>query len=115
MSKFLVSLAFAVSAVAAPAMSYAQSNQPVTRAEVRADLVRLEKAGYKPAVNDDATYPADIQAAEAKVAASYAATHGTSDVGGAALTGASASGSKVSAASRNCVGPADYCVPYFGS
>lgn len=108
MNKFLVSLAFAASALAAPALSYAQTNAPVTRAEVRADLVRLEQAGYNPAINDDATYPADIQAAEAKVAARHASTSGSNDVGGLAQTGMSASGAK-------CVGPASFCVPYFGS
>ena len=57
-------------ALAAPALSFAQSEQaPLTRAEVRADLIRLEQAGYQPGRGDDATYPRDIQAAEAKVAA----------------------------------------------
>jgi hypothetical protein len=56
--------------LAVPAVSsFAQSNEPLTRAEVKAQLVQIEKAGYNPAANDDATYPADIQAAEAKVAA----------------------------------------------
>ena len=55
--------------VALPALAFAQSTPgPVTRAEVRADLIRVEKAGYNPFGND-ANYPVDIQAAEAKVAA----------------------------------------------
>lgn len=49
-----------------PLASFAQSSQPVSRAQVRAELVRLEKAGYSPAAVD-ATYPADIQAARARV------------------------------------------------
>src|SRR3954465_14872448 len=69
MKKILVSLAVAVSALAAPALSFAQSNGPLTRAEVRADLVRVEQAGYNPAVASDPHYPDDIQAAEAKIAA----------------------------------------------
>lgn len=61
-------------ALAAPALSFAQGEQvPLTRAEVRADLIRLEQAGYQPGHGDDATYPQDIQAAEAKVAAQDAA------------------------------------------
>jgi Domain of unknown function (DUF4148) len=61
--------ALAIGAVLSiPPMSYAQSNQPVTRAEVRAELVQLEKAGYNPA-SDQTQYPRNIQAAEAKVAA----------------------------------------------
>ncbi|MHA7683816.1 DUF4148 domain-containing protein [Cupriavidus sp. PET2-C1] len=61
-------------ALAVPALSFAQSEPaPLTRAEVRADLIRLEQAGYQPGRGDDATYPQDIQAAEAKVAAQAAA------------------------------------------
>lgn len=62
--------AVAIAAIlAAPVASFAQSNQPLTRAEVRAQLVQLEKAGYRPAAGRDPYYPADIQAAEARVAA----------------------------------------------
>ncbi len=44
------------------------SAQPstVTRAQVRADLIQLERAGYQPA-SKGLHYPADIQAAEAKI------------------------------------------------
>ena len=42
MKKIFVCLALAAGTLAAPALSFAQSNGPVTRAEVRADLVRLE-------------------------------------------------------------------------
>jgi hypothetical protein len=49
-----------------PHMSFAQtSNPPVTRAQVHAQLVQLEKAGYKPS---KAHYPDDILAAEKRVA-----------------------------------------------
>jgi hypothetical protein len=51
-----------------PPMCYAQSNQPVTRAQVRSELVQLEKAGYDPS-SDQTQYPRNIQAAEAKVSA----------------------------------------------
>ncbi|KDP85235.1 DUF4148 domain-containing protein [Cupriavidus basilensis] len=62
-------------ALAAPALSFAQSAQaPLSRAEVRADLIRLEQAGYQPGRGDDANYPQDIQAAEAKVQAEDAAS-----------------------------------------
>jgi hypothetical protein len=95
--KSLVHAVIVVSALAAPVVSFAQSNAPVTRAEVRAQLVQLEKAGYDPAHNDP-EYPADIQAAEARVAAENAAatanagtrgygpgTGGTSQSGGPAV------------------------------
>lgn len=57
--------------LALPAMAFAQStvqNGAETRAQVRADLIAVEKAGYDPALSND-NYPADIQAAEAKVSA----------------------------------------------
>ena len=57
--------AVAIAAVlAAPVASFAQSSQqPVTRAEVRNELIQLERAGYNPAVSNDPYYPADVQAA----------------------------------------------------
>jgi len=86
--------AVAIAAVlAAPIASFAQTNQPVTRAQVRAELVQLEKAGYNPSRNDDATYPAEIQAAEARVAAQNDASSGV----GGVVSGSSASGAPVSA------------------
>jgi hypothetical protein len=51
--------------VTAPTVSFAQtSNDPTTRAQVKAQLVQLEHAGYKPS---KLHYPADIQAAEARM------------------------------------------------
>jgi hypothetical protein len=68
---------FAVLAAAVltiPAIASAQqSDTGLTRAQVRAELVQLEHAGYNPhrvTVN----YPADIQAAEAKVRLSNGVT-----------------------------------------
>jgi Domain of unknown function (DUF4148) len=70
---------------AIPAVSFAQSNQPVTRAQVRAELIQLEKAGYNPS-GDQTQYPKNIEAAQARVnaengisASSYgSSTNGTS-------------------------------------
>jgi Domain of unknown function (DUF4148) len=82
--KSLIYVALVASALAAPVLSFAQeSNGPVTRAEVRADLVRLEKAGYRPGVKD-VNYPADIQAAEARVQAQDGTTQNNTAVGGVA-------------------------------
>ncbi|MGA3247689.1 MAG: DUF4148 domain-containing protein [Paraburkholderia sp.] len=78
--KFLIKAVALAVVIAAPVASFAQSNQPLTRAEVRSQLVQLENAGYHPGDGDQNTYPVQIQAAEAKVAAENAAT----DVGGAA-------------------------------
>lgn len=47
-----------------PTLSYAQSSDAtLSRAQVRAELVQLEKAGYQPAA-DDMEYPHDLRAAE---------------------------------------------------
>jgi hypothetical protein len=87
-------------ALAIPAVSFAQSNQPLTRAEVKAQLVQLEKAGYNPSL-DRTTYPAEIQAAETKVAAQNSQSYG--GVAG----GVSASGSVPALAGATAQ-------PYFG-
>lgn len=129
--KTLIGLSLAVSALLGPALSFAQtSNTPLTRAEVYADLVRVEHAGYNPSVSDDSTYPADIQAAEAKIAAQDAVPVATASTDaqpaaavttgeGAAMTGSSASGMREPMKSKThdneCVGPVDYCTPFFGS
>ncbi|RQZ20566.1 DUF4148 domain-containing protein [Burkholderia sp. Bp9031] len=66
--KSLIKAVALAALVAAPVVSFAQSNQqPLTRAQVRAELVQLEKAGYNP--NDWMNYPENIQAAQAKIAA----------------------------------------------
>jgi hypothetical protein len=64
--KTLVKFAVVAAAIAVPALSFAQSNEPVTRAQVRAELAQLEKAGYSP--NDWMNYPANLQRAEVIVA-----------------------------------------------
>ncbi|KAF1038724.1 MAG: hypothetical protein GAK33_02060 [Burkholderia lata] len=64
-------LAVAVLA-AIPALSFADTGHGLTRADVRAELVRLEKAGYSPATSE-ANYPSDIAAAENAVAAQQVA------------------------------------------
>jgi hypothetical protein len=72
------SLAYAVvtaSLVALPLAAFAQAqsdNQPLTRAEVKQQLIDLENAGYNPSAANDATYPKQIQAAEARVSAEKA-------------------------------------------
>jgi uncharacterized membrane protein len=53
--KSLIQAAVVAAALAAPVAVFAQSNQPVTRAQVRAELVQLEKTGYHPGVGDNST------------------------------------------------------------
>jgi hypothetical protein len=94
--KSLIQAVVVAAVLALPVASFAQSNQPLTRAEVKAQLVEIEAAGYNPAVGDDPHYPTDIQAAEARVAAKHSATTG---YGGVADGSSSNSGSAVRAAS----------------
>jgi len=82
--KSLIQAVVVAAALAAPVAVFAQSNQPVTRAQVRAELVQLEQAGYRPG-EDHTTYPAQIQAAEAKVAAQNNAVGGVA--GGSSQSG----------------------------
>ncbi|MDR8396311.1 DUF4148 domain-containing protein [Paraburkholderia sp. USG1] len=62
-------------AAAIPALAFAQSAAPLTRAQVRAELVELELTGWRPGAGSDPHYPEDILAAEAAVAANRAAGH----------------------------------------
>ncbi|KIG04880.1 Protein of unknown function DUF4148 [Burkholderia sp. MR1] len=74
-------------ALAIPAASSFAQSQPVTRAQVKAELVQLEHAGYNPSM-DRTTYPAQIQAAEAKVAAQ----NGQTSYGGVAEASSASGG-----------------------
>jgi hypothetical protein len=116
MKKILVCLALAAGSLTAPVISFAQSNAPLTRADVRADLVRVEQAGYNVSSGEDANYPADIQAAEAKIAAQDDPQATQQTYGGVAQNGTSSSGAaghKTTQAA--CVGPVSFCNVYFGS
>jgi hypothetical protein len=91
----------AVAAIAAvPAVSFAQSSQPLSRAQVKAELVQLQKAGYNPAL-DYAQYPANIQAAEARVSAQNG---DAASAYGPAATGTSSSGSRATTAQDSVPG-----------
>ena len=86
-------------ALVVPVVSYAQADAPKTRAQVQAELVQLENAGYHLDGGDAATYPAKLQAAEAKVDAQEqpAAT----SYGGTSNGASQAGGSRVSTADWN--------------
>jgi hypothetical protein len=93
--KSLIKAVALAAVLAVPAVSFAQSNQPVTRAEVRGELTQLEKVGYNPFDSSDAHYPAAIQKAESRVSVSAAdnsgyglATGGTSESGTTRTEGA---------------------------
>jgi hypothetical protein len=77
----LATLALAAT-LAVPAVSFAQTTQGgLTRAQVRAQLVEIEQAGWRP-TSEGPTYPDRLQAAEARVAAKHAsaaASHAAND------------------------------------
>ncbi|MDN7672073.1 DUF4148 domain-containing protein [Burkholderia oklahomensis] len=89
MKSALKTIALAL-ALAVPALSFAQpsSNGSLTRAQVRDELIQLQKAGYQPSKNQ---YPANIQATEARIASAS----GSAGYGGTA-GGAMQSGQRVS-------------------
>ncbi|MFM0351506.1 DUF4148 domain-containing protein [Paraburkholderia sp. RL17-347-BIC-D] len=88
-------------ALALPVFASAQEGgTPITREQVRAELVALEKAGYSPS-RGSVYYPADIQAAEAKIHAGTVAGGNTQASYGEVISGTSQCGN------RGDVAPAD--------
>ncbi len=83
--KSLLGAALLATVVVVPTVSYAQSQQPLTRAEVRADLAQLRAAGYDP--SDWMHYPQNVQAAEQKIAAEKANTAYGSSTGTTSQSG----------------------------
>ncbi|TAM02958.1 MAG: DUF4148 domain-containing protein [Paraburkholderia sp.] len=76
--KKLIPAIVVAAAFAIPAISFAQaSQQGLTRAQVRAELAELEHAGYNPATGH-LDYPANIEAAEARVHEQQLASSNTS-------------------------------------
>src|ERR1700761_1001927 len=83
--KTLIYAALIAGALAAPSLSFAQdAPEPMTRAEVQADLVRVEQAGYRPDTKD-LHYLADIQAADVRLAGQDATTQSDMSVGGVSI------------------------------
>jgi hypothetical protein len=71
--------------------TYAPSNDSLTRAQVRQDLLEVEQAGYNPAAGDQTSYPREAQAAEARVGAQQIREEESGGYGGV-MPGSSASG-----------------------
>ena len=84
-------------ATALPFTVFAQSS--VTRAQVRAELVELQQAGYR-GTTSDATYPSELLAAQQRVAArNVSHADGPADSGhGASVSGSTSSGSRTAPA-----------------
>lgn len=121
-------------ALASPALTFAQTSYeqqaPVTRAQVRDELVQIEQAGYQPALADNAHYPDSIQAAEARVSGQQGDAQLTNNAMGGVPEGSYAAGgpaggtyrpsypssygSQTSYGAPGCTGPASFCDIYSG-
>jgi hypothetical protein len=104
MIKAFVPALVIATALAAPSFAFAQSdNGPVTRAQVRAELVQLEKAGYNPS-EDRVNYPQNLQAAQARVnAENGVSAYGPSTAGTSQSGVAAPARANVSMSDRNSV------------
>ncbi|WP_269503337.1 DUF4148 domain-containing protein [Burkholderia sp. IMCC1007] len=73
MKRLIHAVAIAL-AVSAPLAAQAQSNAPLTRAQVHAEVKALKQAGFQ---SSDWFYPASIISAEAKIARQQGAGSGS--------------------------------------
>lgn len=83
MNKTHLASLFLAATFAAPVIAFARSNQGLTNAEVRQELVDLQGVGYVPG-SDRTQYPRAIQAAEQRLANQDAASrtsYGSSSAG----------------------------------
>jgi hypothetical protein len=62
--RLLFTAATLAAAIVAPLPAFAQTDQPLSRAEVRAEPIRAGQAGYTQ--DDQAHYPQNIQAVQAR-------------------------------------------------
>ena len=67
MKKFVTNATFIVVALG-PAVAFAQTTAPLTREQVRADLLQLENAGYNPLNSCTGDCPGSLRRAEAILA-----------------------------------------------
>jgi hypothetical protein len=101
-----VAIVAATAALVAPVASFAQSDQPVTRAQVEGQLAQLEKAGYNPN-GEHFDYPAQIEAAQARVDAQNGSAEAANSGYGAPVAGSSQAGRAVAGTNPRSV--------YFGN
>ncbi|KVG17584.1 DUF4148 domain-containing protein [Burkholderia thailandensis] len=112
--KSFVYAAVAASILAAPLASFAQADQPppLTREQVKSELMRLEQNGYKPE-SGETQYPANVQAASQRIQpAQQTLTHADTSGYGVQPAGASESGGR---ASKSPTSPAFGHSVYFGN
>ena len=106
MNALIKQIAVAVALISPVAASFAQSNQSLTREQVRADLVRVEKAGFNPL--DRMHYPENIQAAEQRAGAQADVAQANTSGYGPSVEGATKSGNRVSDNSVSTYSPPVY-------
>lgn len=98
--KSLIQAAVIATLVAAPALSFAQSDAPVSRAQVKAELAQFVQANPHTAFGKDPYYPDNVQATEARIAEQNG--NASASYGGT-VAGSSASGSPASGPAFNAV------------
>lgn len=91
--KSLIQAVVIAAAFAAPVAAFAQSNAPVTRAQVKSELIQFEQAGGRVNSSNDPYYPEDAQRAQARIDAQ----NGNNQAFGGVQTGSSASGAPAQA------------------
>ena len=91
--KSLIQSVVIAAALTAPVAVFAQSNAPVTRAQVKAELIQFEHAGGRANMSNDPYYPEDAQQAQARVNAQ----NGNNQGFGGVQAGSSASGAPAKA------------------
>ncbi|NML35049.1 DUF4148 domain-containing protein [Paraburkholderia antibiotica] len=97
----VIGMSIAASAAVFAQSNVPQSNAPLTRAQVRAELIQLERNGYHVGDGDEAHYPEAIQQAEARVAAQNAAAKSAAaNAYGGAAPAASQGGQPAAAPAR---------------
>ncbi|RDU97597.1 DUF4148 domain-containing protein [Trinickia dinghuensis] len=95
--KSLIQSVVIAAALVAPVAVFAQSNAPVTRAQVKAELAQFEQANGPRALGNDPYYPASAQVAQARVEAQ----NGDGQAVGGVRAGSSDAGSPVTAAAKD--------------
>ena len=100
--KSLIQSVVIAAALTAPVAVFAQSNAPVTRAQVKAELVQFEQVAGKSALGHDPYYPNSTQAAQVTQAQTVAQNTDAQAVGGV-HAGTSASGAPVNAGAADAI------------
>lgn len=97
--KSLIADAVLTAVLIAPLASFAQSSGPITRAQVKAEVVRLENSGYPPAGSNDYNYPQYFLDAQSRISSGGQKDVAASSIGGS-VNGASRSGLATASTNR---------------